>query len=205
MNLDELTETLQRDLAARGDRVVGQGFADPDSYRGFYEQLAFAPARNVTVSSMLEHARRADGATFHGWKGGEYTMYGSTTVHLAHRGECGENGENGDEIDDLALRLMLDSARVSEPTSAVAAATEPSPGSLGSVAVTIHLNGATVQTGVALADARALADIVRTAWEDDRTRGAILVKSANGAGPILVRLSAVQAVQIDDADAWATT
>lgn len=36
--------------------------------------MAFAPKDNVTFGEMLEHARIAIGATFSGYKGGEYTM-----------------------------------------------------------------------------------------------------------------------------------
>ena len=39
---------------------------------------------------MLKHAKSALGATFPGWKGGEYTMNEHTPVYIGKYGECGE-------------------------------------------------------------------------------------------------------------------
>lgn len=87
MTLGELIKALE---AADPELVVPHGFGDPDSYRGYYEDLAFAPRENVTVRQMLDDARRAVGVTFHGWKGGEYTMSEHTDCWLAERGDTGE-------------------------------------------------------------------------------------------------------------------
>lgn len=84
------------------ERVVPLGFARPHSYRGYYEDLAFEPAENVTVRSMLEAARSAIGQTFGGWKGGDYTMDEWTTVWLASPGDTGET--LGPVLLDLMLR-----------------------------------------------------------------------------------------------------
>ena len=66
--------------------VLRHGFRYPHSYRGFYEQLAFVPAENVAVGTLLKTARDALGSTFTGWKGGDYRMSESTTVWFAFEG-----------------------------------------------------------------------------------------------------------------------
>ena len=87
MTLSELIEELKKHDPKL---VVLHGFDTPHSYRGFYDQLAFAPAENVTVGSMLSDARWALGKTFTGWKGGEFVMGGYVDVWLAEVGCCGE-------------------------------------------------------------------------------------------------------------------
>ena len=98
MNLKELIERLE---AVNPDHICKEGFGKPHSYRGYYEQIAFDPASNVDVASMLAHARSADGATFTGYKGGEYKMNPWTTVNIAPYGHYG-----GD--DDLITQLRID-------------------------------------------------------------------------------------------------
>lgn len=83
MTLDELIAALEKvDPATE----VENGFENPHSYRGYYDELAFEPAENVTVAHMLQQARSARGATYTGWKGGEFTMDGDTPVWLADEG-----------------------------------------------------------------------------------------------------------------------
>ena len=59
------------------------------SYRGYYERLAlgFAEGGNITVSGLLAECRKAVGATFSGWKGGDYVMDRNTLVHVANQGD----------------------------------------------------------------------------------------------------------------------
>ncbi len=98
MTLGELIEFLAaRDPAI----VVPVGFNRPHSYRGFYEQLAFEPARNVTAGSMLACAREALGRTYIGYKGGEFKMEEYTDVNLA------EYGCTGEEIGPILLSYMV--------------------------------------------------------------------------------------------------
>lgn len=103
MYLKELIEALEavEDKAA----VLPIGFAGPHSYRGYYDQLAFEPAANVTVQSMLDAAKSAMGRTFTGYKGGEFVMGEYTDCWLADYGCCGET------IGPMLLRFMLSSAR----------------------------------------------------------------------------------------------
>jgi hypothetical protein len=99
MYLCELIEALEN---APQDLVVPIGFAEPHSYRGYYEDLEFTPAMNVTVASMLAHARSALGATFYGYKGGDYKM------HEYSRCWIGEAGLVEDQsISPLLLNFML--------------------------------------------------------------------------------------------------
>ncbi len=85
--LGNLIARLEKEDPAR---VLPLGFTHAHSYRGYYEDLAFEPAENVTVGHMLAEARSAMGRTFTGYKGGEYQMSEWTTVWLAPYGETGE-------------------------------------------------------------------------------------------------------------------
>lgn len=98
MYLKELIEYLE---ACDPEVVVPVGFNNPHSYRGYYECLAFEPAPNVTIGSMLADARSALGQTYTGYKGGEYTMGEYTDVYLA------EWGDTGDAIGTVLLDYMV--------------------------------------------------------------------------------------------------
>lgn len=88
VTLGSLIETLSK---CPPDRVVGRGFGRANSYRGDYSQIAFEPAVDVTVESMLTHARMAVGMVFAGYKGGVYRMSEDTECFIAKWGEyCGE-------------------------------------------------------------------------------------------------------------------
>lgn len=63
--------------------IFREGFANPCSYRGYYDQVAFEPATNVSVDSMLLHARSALNHTFTGYKGGQCKMLAGTLCWLA--------------------------------------------------------------------------------------------------------------------------
>lgn len=87
MILKDLIEGLEKIDPAR---IVKRGFSTPHSDRGFYEDLGFTPAENVTIGSMLENAKSAIGKTFTGWKGGDYKMGEYTDCRIGKYGECGE-------------------------------------------------------------------------------------------------------------------
>jgi hypothetical protein len=62
-----------------------------DSYRGYYEDLAFDhEAEPVTVEVLLQQARSALGATYEGYKGGDFTMRAETPLWKASYGCCGD-------------------------------------------------------------------------------------------------------------------
>jgi hypothetical protein len=71
-------------------KVVPLGFANPHSYRGSYDELAFEPRRDVTVGEMLQSAKEALGKVYQGYKGGDYEMSEFTECNLANYGCCGE-------------------------------------------------------------------------------------------------------------------
>lgn len=76
--------------AADQDYIAPIGIGEPMSYRGYYSEVAFAPTANISVREMLENARSALGATFKGYKGGEYTMTEHSDCYLAHYGQTGD-------------------------------------------------------------------------------------------------------------------
>jgi len=58
MDLQSLISRLEQEEA---DLVVPNGFNSPHSYRGYYEQLAFEPASNITIGEMLQCAKESLG------------------------------------------------------------------------------------------------------------------------------------------------
>lgn len=116
MTLDELIAALEAEDPARR---LPLGFSHPHSYRGFYDELAFEPTANVTVGEMLADARSADGTTYQGWKGGDFTMTGWTDCWLAEEGTGG-----GEQIGSLLLTLLLAAPQLDDETQAKLAAHE---------------------------------------------------------------------------------
>ncbi len=103
MGLQDLIDAL---AAADQEHVAPLGFAEPMSYRGDYSQLAFAPTKNVTVASMLQHARSALGQTFEGYKGGEFKMDKWTDCYINEYGESG-----GDRIGPVLVAYLTGRAQ----------------------------------------------------------------------------------------------
>lgn len=85
------------------DRYVRFGFGRPLSWRGDYSEVCFEPVQDTTVGTMLFHAQSAVDTTFHGYKGGEFTMRQTTPCHINFHGECGD-----DAITPFMLAWMLD-------------------------------------------------------------------------------------------------
>lgn len=67
-------------------QYVEQGFGNPHSWRGSYDELSFEPVDNTTVGEMLQAAKSAVGETYQGWKGGDYTMTLDTEVNIDYIG-----------------------------------------------------------------------------------------------------------------------
>lgn len=86
MRLEDLIEYLE---GVHPEKKFLLGLGKPNSYRGFYEQLAFPLERNVSAGEMLANAKEAVGATYHGYKGGEFKMGLDTYVNIAGYGHCG--------------------------------------------------------------------------------------------------------------------
>lgn len=88
------------------DLVLPVGFKNPHSFRGYYEQLAFKPTRNISVGDVLDAARSAVGRTFEGWKGGHFEMSESTDCWIAEEGCSSDN-----QIGPLLLDSLIAAAR----------------------------------------------------------------------------------------------
>lgn len=115
MTLEDLIKYLEK---LPKETMFSRGIKNPHSYRGYYDQLAFEPARAMSAADMLEVARSADGATFDGWKGGDFRMGSLTECWLAGEGHLGEEinswmldqSKQVQDIDSLrALVGILDS------------------------------------------------------------------------------------------------
>lgn len=100
MHLEDLIEELEK---ADPAMILPDGFGSPGCYRGYYAELAFDPECDVTVGSMLEHAKSAMGTTYQGYKGGDYKMGKYSVVHIAEYGNS-----DGAPLSPLLLRLMLE-------------------------------------------------------------------------------------------------
>lgn len=87
MTLIELINHLKK---LPTDKVVKNGFGEAMSWRGSYYELAFEPKENAKVSDMLRIAQDANGKTFDGYKGGEFTMSLISEVYIAPYGGVGE-------------------------------------------------------------------------------------------------------------------
>ena len=96
MTLGEMIGALER---LNQDGVVKFAFGNfavgnVDSYRGYYHELAigYGPpgyrSDHKTVGAILKTLRAAVGATFHGYKGGEYAMGINTPMWASNHGNA---------------------------------------------------------------------------------------------------------------------
>lgn len=99
MNLGDLITALE---AADPNQQVANGFGNPHSYRGDYYDLAFEPVTDTTVGDMLADARSAVGATYQGWKGGDFRMNKYTWCWLSVEGDA-----SGESVSPQMLAWML--------------------------------------------------------------------------------------------------
>lgn len=165
MTLGELIAALE---AADPTLVVERGFNNPHSYRGYYEDLAFEPASNITVGEMLDAARSADGATYTGWKGGEFTMGSDTDVWLSLEGDA-----SGDNIGAQMVELMLATARQTATPSAPA---DTDLRERAAAAIwALYADAEPSRSGLVLANPHAVADAVLAVLPAPADRAAVLV------------------------------
>ena len=101
MTLSELIDRLS--AHPDQDAVFKIGFKNPNSWRGSYDELAFEPAKDVPLKLMLKQAEDALGATFTGYKGGEFTMNKHTSVNIDTYG----NWTDHKAMWDMMLELMF--------------------------------------------------------------------------------------------------
>lgn len=103
MSLGELIEMLEDAARFHGDDwIMAIGLGEPHSNRGYYETLAFVAERDVKVTESLARAKSAVGKTYHGWKGGEFTMDVDTEVYLTVA-----QSRSGSPITESCLEMLL--------------------------------------------------------------------------------------------------
>lgn len=82
-----------------------------DSYRGYYSDLALSFGEDgMTVGQLLAELRDADGATFEGYKGGDFQMDKSTPVWVANYGRS--HGVAVIGVDDQEWRVVIRTAMI---------------------------------------------------------------------------------------------
>lgn len=107
MKLQELIDTLKgmpSDAFVRLD--CGFPAGELMSWRGVYSELTLTWGdKDVTVADVLADAESAVGATFTGYKGGEYEMSGRTPVWADDYGLCSYNALMGASLVDGVVVL----------------------------------------------------------------------------------------------------
>lgn len=97
MRLGDLIDTLSNFHDAtpiRYEGAIGRPVGPLMSWRGRYNELTLTPANEgdsdirSTVGEVLADAKAAVGATFTGYKGGEYVMDRDTPVWADDYGDC---------------------------------------------------------------------------------------------------------------------
>lgn len=110
MTLGELLRELR---GHDQDKFIAFDFANfnpadgVDSYRGYYEDLAigYADGVDTKVGEVVKWLEEAEGKTFYGYKGGEFTMYEDTAVWVANHGTT--TGTAIVEVVDRGWRILL--------------------------------------------------------------------------------------------------
>lgn len=73
------------------DFVFKVAFVDPQSYRGYYDELAFTDGEKVSLRDVKISVNRAITEEFEGYKGGTFEYDYSTPVHLAAYGNYSDD------------------------------------------------------------------------------------------------------------------
>lgn len=63
---------------------------DPDSYRGYYSDIALNPTETSTAGTLLAECQSLLGGMMTGYKGGEFPIHRSVPVWVAPYGCCGD-------------------------------------------------------------------------------------------------------------------
>ena len=116
--LRELIKSLE---SVSQDKTIEFDFGgtpnEAHSYRGYYRDLAFGFAPGIgyydeviesiplkTVSQFLQECREANGKTYTGWKGGDFTMCDTTEVWAAQEGMSSDIAITGiNELEDKVI------------------------------------------------------------------------------------------------------
>lgn len=92
-------EGVNGDLRVVFDLMDPCSPSEPISYRGYYSDLSFPPSDDpVMASDVLKWARDANGNTFEGYKGGDFTMGAKTPLWASPYGSA-----NGIAIVDVKV------------------------------------------------------------------------------------------------------
>jgi hypothetical protein len=87
------------------------GYMHPDgvdSWRGIYAELAIGYSEEsggVTAKDFLKQLKDAVGATFTGYKGGDFMMGKATPLHVDNYGHCSSTALVGISVDDYGVTL----------------------------------------------------------------------------------------------------
>lgn len=109
LRLGDLIDALER--VEEKDKHVEFDFGgfEPtgiSSYRGYYSDLALQyDGTALNTGQLLETLKKADGAVFTGYKGGDYQMNRSTPVWVANYGEA--HGVAVIAVEDQGYRVLL--------------------------------------------------------------------------------------------------
>lgn len=84
--LDKLENMPRKTIIKTTD---GRSLGRPQSYRGFYEDLAFEPVQGSvqTAGDLATVCDLALGKSFHGYKGGDFVMDRDTPLWISNYGE----------------------------------------------------------------------------------------------------------------------
>lgn len=98
----DLLKAVPEELPIKYD--TGEFPGPPDSYRGYYSDLALAiePTENEeapTVKHLLGWMQEALGKTYQGYKGGDFVMDAQTPLWASNYGECNGTMITGISVD----------------------------------------------------------------------------------------------------------
>lgn len=93
MTFGELIERLGQ---LPPDTPIAAG--DPNSYRGYYSDIALDPTEISTAGELLAKCREMMGRTMTGYKGGEFPVHENVPVWVSPYGEC--SGDKLMSVDD---------------------------------------------------------------------------------------------------------
>lgn len=124
LTLGELIDRLERIPDKSQSVRFDFGTAIPtdfDSWRGSYEELELGyeltgydsnndrHMAEITVEELLKRCYAADGATYTGWKGGEYKMSRMNRLWISNSGNASETGLVG--VVDTGFSVILETWR----------------------------------------------------------------------------------------------
>ena len=87
--------------------------AELDSYRGYYEDLALGFTDEyekytdiITIDELIAKLKESVNKTYHGWKGGKYTMNSGTKLWVANSGNCGDTAITGATVTSYGTCIL---------------------------------------------------------------------------------------------------